>query len=938
MSRIAIALVLAVMAGCPQKQMSAPAPVVAAKPAPVPVPADGLAPPQPTLRLPRNFVPTSYAARLEIDPSKDRFAGSIAISGVIDQRSAVIWLHGHHLQIQRASATKETQEIALTVTPRGEELLEVRAARPLEPGEWTLLLDYAGEIDLRSTTGAFKQTVGGASYVYSQLEALYARRVFPCFDEPGVKVPWKLTLDVPSKLVAVSNSPIANETPLADDRKRVEFAVTKPIPSYLVAFGVGPFEIVDAGKTKHGTPIRILTLAHRAADAAWAAKTTAKLLETTEEFFGIPYPYDKLDMLTIPVTAGFSAMENAGLITFTETMILLDPVRSSKMRQHTWLVVGAHEIAHQWFGNLVTMAWWDDIWLNEGFANWLEHKTVAKIDPASHDELADIGTRNSALDDDSLVSARRIREPITSPDDILNGFDGITYDKGASILNMFEAYLGSDVFARGVRVYLNERAWGNATSSDFAAAISKVAGKDIGPAFATFLDQAGAPEITATVTCEGAPSIALRQQRYVPPGSPSPPATRPWIVPVCVAYEKAGKRAEACTLLDQPAATLALDTKTCPRWVMPNVNGRGYYRSAYTAAQLATLRDEAWPVLSWTERRAILFDTDAGATTGRLPLTVALSLVPKLLAGNDRFTVVPAIALPVGLAELVTDDLRPKYESWLRQTFGPGALEAGLVPKDTDSLDLEDTRGALVGAVGWMAREQKLIGEAVKLSDKWRDLPQSIRGLVLGIAVDAKQEAFDRILRDVATEPDRARRGDMFGALASVRDLRRQTAMLALVTDPKIDIRESLELLFKGPNEATRANARQFFKDHKDAILTRLPADETTGGSLAGLSALFTGTCRADQRAAVVDYVMKTFSTLPGGMRVVKQNIEEMDQCIATRALLEPEVRAWLGGVKIPKPGPGPAAAANKDLKRDSKKIDGAERPPPAKKPKKKSR
>ncbi len=922
MVRIWLALWIAGLAGCPQRQGITPAPRVAPAPAPRPPTADGLAPPQPTLRLPRNFVPTSYTARLEIDPAKDGFAGSIAIAGVIDQRSSVIWLHGSHLRIQRVSATKDAAEIALTATPRGDQLLELRAASPLDAGEWTLLLDYTSELDLRNTTGAFKQTVGGESYVYSQFEALYARRVFPCFDEPGVKVPWKLTLDVPKRLVAVANSSVLREVPLPGDRKRVEFAVTKPLPTYLIAFGVGPFEIVDAGRTTRGTPVRILTLAHRAADAAWAAKTTPKLLETTEDFFGTPYPYDKLDMLTIPVTAGFAAMENAGLITFTETVILLDPQRASKEHQHTWSVVGAHEIAHQWFGNLVTMLWWDDLWLNEGFANWLERKTVAKIDPASHDELAALVTRDSALDDDSLVSARQIRQPIEDPDDILNAFDGITYDKGASVLNMFEAYLGPEVFQRGVRAYLDERAFGNATSSDFVAAISKAAGKDIGAAFATFLEQAGAPEITATVSCAGNPSVALRQRRYLPPGAPAAPATRPWIVPVCVAYDRGGKRAEACTLLDQPAATLALDTKSCPRWVMPNVNGRGYYRNAYTAAQLTALRDEAWPQLSWTERRAIYFDAAAAATTGRLPLTVALSLVPKLLAGNDRFTVVPALDLPVGLDDLVTDELRPKYESWLRQTFGPGALKAGLTPKDTDNLDVETMRGVLVGAVAWRAREPLLIEEAIKLADKWRELPQSIRGLVLEIAVDAKQDVFDAILRDVRTEPDRARRGEMFGALGAVRDLPRQNAVLALVSDANIDIRETLELLLDGSNEATRANARKFFKDHAGEILKRLPADETAGGSIAGLSGLFTGTCSADQRDAVIEYVMTTFSRLPGGIRVVKQNIEEMDQCIATRKLLAPEIRGWLGGVKIPKP---PAPTTNQD----PKKIDGAAKPSP---------
>ncbi|MBL0216310.1 MAG: hypothetical protein IPQ07_20795 [Myxococcales bacterium] len=315
---------LAFVAGCPQRRLAGPE-VVPPKPVP-PVHTDGAAEPAtPGLRLPKDFVPTGYAARLDIDPAKAGFDGSIAITGTVARPTSVIWLHGYHLAVRQATATMASSEISITVTPRGTDLLELRAAAPLAPGEWTLMIDYAGELDLSNTAGAFKQTVDGASYIYTQLEAIYARRVFPCVDEPDNKVPWKLTLDVPGKLVAVSNTPITSEAPLAGGKRRVEFAQTKPLPSYLVAFGVGPFEIVDAGKTKRGIPVRVLTLAKRAADGAYAARTAAKLVEITEDWFGIPYPYEKLDLLTIPLTVGFGAMENAGLITFVESLILIDP-------------------------------------------------------------------------------------------------------------------------------------------------------------------------------------------------------------------------------------------------------------------------------------------------------------------------------------------------------------------------------------------------------------------------------------------------------------------------------------------------------------------------------------------------------------------------------------------------------------------------------------
>ncbi|HEU0030489.1 MAG TPA: M1 family metallopeptidase [Kofleriaceae bacterium] len=923
MQRCLVALVASLVAcGPPKPSVTVPAPVGTgategtAEPKPTKQ-GDALAPPQPTLRLPRNFLPTSYAARLVIDPKRDDFDGSIQIAGEVSERSSVIWLHGRKLTIRKAVAQQAGVEVALAVTPKGEDFLEIRAQKPLDPGAWTLAIDYKGELDKLNTAGAFKQIVADQSYVFTQLEALYARRIFPCFDEPDNKVPWKLTLDVPKPLVAVSNTPQTGESQVSDTMKRVEFAQTKPLPSYLVAFGVGPFEIVDAGKTKRGTPVRVITLAKRRAEGAWAAKTSPRLLELLEDWFGSPYPYEKLDLMSIPLTVGFGAMENAGLITFTERLILIDPVKASKEREHRYVVVAAHEIAHQWFGDLVTMKYWDDIWLNEGFANWVESKASAKIDPTYRDDQAELTMRNDALNADAIVSARQIRQPIESTDDILTAFDGITYDKGASVLAMFESYLGADVFQKGVRDHLAKHAYGNATSTDFAQSISQASGKDVDAAFASFLEQAGAPEITATLSCQGGKaSVALAQKRYVPPGSPTPPAGKPWIVPVCVVYDKGGgARGEACTLLSAETGTLELPaskTKACPRWMHPNVNGRGYYRSPYTTAQVTALRDEAWPKLSWTERRTLYFDVTDLATSGKLPLATALSFVPKLLAGNDRFTVPPALDFSIWIRDFVPDELLPKYEAWVRTTFGPGARKAGFTPRAKDTLDVEITRLELLHAVAWIGRDPMLVDEAVKLSDKWRDLPQSIRELVLHIAVDAKPEFFEKIRKDVYTEPDRTRRGEMFSALASVRDVERQKQALALVLDPKLDIRETLDIFGNSTTRMNHTVAQQFFREHHEEVMKRVPTDDTAG-PLAGLAYIYTWSCAADQRDAIADYVTKTFGKLPGGPRVVKQAIERMDQCIARRKLLEPELRAWLGGIKLPKPtGNAAPQAVNK--------------------------
>jgi alanyl aminopeptidase len=889
-----------------------PPPAIAAVRTAAP-PERGLEPPMPTLRLPRNFTATGYTATLAIDPAQTGFTGTIAIAGEIAERSSVIWLHGRELAVKRASATRAGAEIAMTATPHGDDLLELRAASPLAPGAWTLALDYTGTYDPLNTTGAFKQVVRGAPYIYTQFEALYARRVFPCIDEPDSKVPWQLTLDVPAALVAVSNTPVASEQPIDGGHKRVVFARTRPLPSYLVAFGVGPFDIVDAGKTRSGVPVRIVALKDRAPEAAYAAATSARLLDLLEEFFASPYPYEKMDMLSIPVTVGFGAMENAGLITFTETLMLLDSRpgshRGSREREYEWINVAAHELAHQWFGDLVTMKWWDDIWLNEGFATWAARKISARFEPAWQEELAEVGEVRQALTADSLVSARKIRQPIVAPDDILNAFDGITYEKGASVLNMFESYLGPEVFVRGVRDYLAKHAWGNATSSQFAAAISGAAGTDISAAFATFLDQAGAPELTAQLVCDRdrPPRLAVTQQRHVPPGAPAPAANRPWLVPVCVAFDRAGKRGETCQLVSAATSEIELDAPACPRWAMPNARGHGYYRVAYTAPQVTALRDSGWPQLTPGERRALFVDVADAAELGKLPLPLALSFVPRQLAVGDRFSVGAAIDLSIGLREFVPDELRPRYQAWLRQTFGPAARRAGLSPRDGDNLDVEAARNDLIYAVGDIGRDPPLGADAIRLAERWRDLPEGSRERVLAIGAHASPAVFQRLYQEVFSEADRNRRGQLLSALASARDVKQQAAALGLALDDRLDIRDTRFVLFGGEEEANRVAAQRFFQDHKDEILKRMPSDGTASGP-ASFVEVFTQSCAAERRDEIVDYVTRTFAAMPGGARTVQQAVERMDQCIARRQLIEPEIRGWLAGSK---PGGARGAKVN---------------------------
>ncbi len=903
MSPRVTSLVIGLVAACGSAAKTGPdltatPPPPSAAPAPVADPA--LDPPQPTLRLPRNFEPTAIRARLALDPARDGFTGSIEIDGDVRERSKGLWLHGRKLEVTAAKVTQAGKSMRLDVAAVGDDLLSLHPAEPLDPGRYTIALDYRGAFDLAEGVGAYKKTFDDVPYISTQFESIFARRVFPCIDEPDSKVPWQLTLDVPAQLVAVANTAAVSETAQGAGVKRVVFAPTKPLPSYLIAFGVGPYDLVDAGKTRSGTPIRIIALKGRANEARWSAETSARIVQLLEDYFGIPYPYDKLDHLARPTLLG-GAMENAGLITYGERLILRDPALITAGERFSWVDVAAHELAHQWFGDLVTTAWWDDIWLNEGFASWLGAKIVAQFDPAWRGDLLDTTEREVALSADSVVSARRVRQPIANPGDIFQAFDGITYQKGASVLAMFEHAIGPEKFRDGVRAYLAKHRFGNATSADFVAAISEVAGRDVAPAFSSFLDQAGAPVVHTELRCSAGqpPTLAISQHRYVRPGSPAAPEGTPWRIPVCVAFdrgpgrgtERGPGRGETCTELTSASTELTLDTKTCPAWVFANAGGRGYYRTSQAEAGLVALRDRGWQLLTPAERMVAFGDVAAFAATGEVDIGLELSFVPKLLAEHHRIAINAAVDAAGSARRWLPADQLPRFDAWVRKTFGPAARALSWQAHPHDDIDAERSRTALVSLVAWSG-DAPLRAAAVALAKTWRTLGSANRSQLLAVAADADPATFDRLLAAVTAEPNPELRNDLLRALAQVSDEARLRSVLALVFDQRIEPREARALVFAGRSVAQFRVVEAYFREHLPELLARFP--DNGNGAAAGFAGTFLRGCDAGQRDAAQAFVQEHFGKLTGGSRIIAQGLERFDQCVAAHALLAPKLLAWL--------------------------------------------
>ncbi|WP_164009458.1 M1 family metallopeptidase [Pyxidicoccus trucidator] len=855
----------------------------------------------PGLRLDGRVRPTRQAVTLELDPRKQGFRGTADLELSLSESTPELWLHGEELSVESATLVVNGRRVPVAALPMGAVLAFI-PEEPVGPGTATLHVEYTGRALAQEDSGIFREQEDGRWYAMTQFEALYARRAFPCFDEPSYKLPWQLTLRVRAEDGAFSNSPVQAEERGADGWKTVRFQPTPPLPSYLVAFAVGPFEVVDAGTAgRNAVPVRMLVPHGRGAEAAWAARITPPLLERLEAWFGTPYPFAKLDVVALPGVQG-GAMEHPGLITFG-TQGMLGPVEGDSVwRQRYFAETQAHELAHQWFGNLVTMAWWDDLWLNESFADWLAIKVVTQWQPGWRWDVRRVEARGHAMEEDQLVSARSIRQPIQSTGDIHGAFDGITYGKGAAVLAMFESWVGPDAFQLGVQRYLRTHARGTATTADFFQALSATVDRDVGPAFSTFLDQPGVPLVSMALTCpkDGPPRLALEQRRYLPLGSPGGAhSKRPWHVPLCVRYVAGGTEGRACTVLTEPTGTLVLDgAKGCPDAVHPNADGRGYYHALLLGDGLERLARGGGRGLTVPERRVLMDDARALVSSGDLNVAQALTLTTRLLRPEDPDLVEGAVAVVGGVRdEFVPTSHLPHRARFVRGLFGPLARRLGFEQRPGESEDERMLRPLLVWMVANVGEDPALRAEARRLTLRWLEdrsvLSQDAAYAVLGTAAASGDAALHQRLREaLRTTPSGRERDLLFNALGTFKDPALSRASLDLLLAPEVDAREALPILFGQLAEPpTRAGAFAFLREHFESMLQRLPRD-----SAAWLLATGGYFCDAGQRQQVADFLGPHALRIDGGARALAQSLERVDLCIAQREALRPGLERFLGG------------------------------------------
>lgn len=855
----------------------------------------------PTLRLGDEVQPLRYRLDLTVIRQQDTFAGKIEIDLNVRKPADVVWLNARGLRIDSARLVSGGRTLPAKVQTSGTEFAGFALPSAIPAGPAQLQIEYHGDFNKLGSDGLFKVREGGEWYVYTQFEAIDARKAFPCFDEPSFKTPWQLTVHVNQADAAVSNTPVQSETGEPDGRRKVVFGETKPLPSYLVALCVGPFDFVDAGKAGvNHTPLRMVTPKGKANQAKYAAEVTGPLLAEIENYFGVPYPYEKLDIMAVPLFGG--AMENAGLITYVQTLMLRDPARDTIERQRGYALVVAHEMAHQWFGDLVTTAWWNDIWLNEAFASWMDAKIVRHWKPEWHTEIDEQNTRLGAMGGDGLISARKIRQPIESNDDIVNAFDGITYSKGEAVIGMFENWMGEDAFRRGVQRYIRQYSWRNATAGDFLDSLASAGNQPVGRAFSTFLDQAGVPLLSVSLNC-GAPggaTLHLTQKRALPLGSEGS-TQQTWQVPVCVRYEDGGAIHRECTLLNAASLDWKLaEARGCPAWVQANADGKGYYRTRYEGDLLGKLLGDRGAHLAPTERVAALGDVDALTTMGEIPSGNALALAREFAGDPVRQVAGSAIGIVAGVRDhLVPKELQANYTRFVDRTFGARALHLGWKTKAGEDPDTRLLRASLVPFVALWGGDQSLAAEARKMADQWLGdrtaVDPDIVRPVLEVAARTGDEAFfKRLQAALRSTHDRQQRELILSAMGSFSDPHIAREAMSLVLDRDFDLRESGSLL-RGPTEidSTRRLPFEFVKANYDALIARVPAGSTFGfGEF--LPFVAAGFCDEPSRTEVAAFFEPKVDRFAGTRRNLAQVLETIRNCTAYRTAQQASVAEFL--------------------------------------------
>lgn len=673
-------------------------------------------------RLPRNVVPWHYNLELAPNLAEATFSGTQEVSLEVREATTTIVLNSLDIEIDEAICVDK-----FGVRHSGAVSYDVETERatiafesPIAAGSARLNLVFRGELNDK-LVGFYRSTYTDASGVtqtlaVSQMESTHARRAFPCWDEPAFKATFDITLVVEEGLTAVSNAREVGREARGPGQVAVKFATTMKMSTYLVAFVVGPLEITEVVVTNGGIPIRLVHPIGKGHLTTYALEAASFALDFFAEWFDIPYPADKLDLVAVPDFA-FGAMENVGCVTFREVLLLIDPETATQTELERLVDVVAHELAHMWFGNLVTMDWWEGIWLNEAFATFMELLATDAFRPEWQRWLSFGLSRTAAFDVDGLTATRPIEFPVISPDDAEGMFDLLTYEKGAAVLRMLQLYLGDEAFQAGIRRYLSAHQYGNTKTTDLWDAIEEASGEPVRRVMDTWIYQGGFPVVEVELD-NSAHQVTVGQRQYLAASDAARQSSgKEWVVPVTLRSSVAGN-VENSRLLLEPETASTLKLSGTADWVVANVDGGGFYRVSYGPVAATGLQTNLFS-LSAAERYGLLDDTWAALLANRTSSREVLDLVGALAAGETDLSVWERIGGVLrNLDRYIPETGQTAWQSEVQSLVAPASQRLGTEPQPDESDRDRQLRGVLLGLLGTVASDPSAIGRARELHNR----------------------------------------------------------------------------------------------------------------------------------------------------------------------------------------------------------------------------
>ncbi len=843
-------------------------------------------------RLPEDARPENYKLTFTPDLDQAKFEGNETLSLRLLKPSSEITLNAVDIDFHEVTVTAGGTTQKATVTPEKEkEMVVLKVEKPLPAGPAKIHITYTGILNNEMRGLYLGKDDHGRKYAATQFEATDARRAFPSFDEPDYKATFDITAVADKGMVAISNQKVLSDTPGPGDKHTVRFMTTAKMSSYLAALIVGNFEYIEG--EADGIPIRIYSTPGKKEMGAFSLEVAQNVLKYYDHYFAIKYPYGKLDLIALPdFSAG--AMENTGCITFREVILLIDEKHGSVGLKKEIASVIAHEMAHQWFGDLVTMKWWDDIWLNEGFATWMSSKPIEAWRPEWNFKLDDVSDTANTLNVDSLENTRPIHQAAETPAQIQELFDGIAYGKAAAVLRMLESYLGEDTFRAGVNAYLQQHQYANATADDFWDTQAKTSKKPVDKIMPTWVKQAGAPIIHVKAQCSGnSTSVTLEQQRYFFDRTKfEAPNDQLWQIPLCMRGSASGKGAK-CEVMTRKEESFTLPG--CSTWVLANAGATGYYRTAFQESAVRALASDAETKLTPAERIATENDIWAAVRVKREPVGDYLAFAQGLQSDRSR-AVVEDVLGSLGYIEryLVSDSDRDEFRMWLRQYLSPTMKDLGYEAKPGESDEQGTLRAEIFRALGYNARDPETLEEAHKIADKALADPASVNAEMASAALalsalNGDEAFYDRVMAATKNPKSPELYYTYLYTLPRFSDPKLLQRTLDFAITPDVRSQDALRVITSVlRNPAGRDLAWNFIQSHWDAVAKA--GGPFASAEVVGSTSVF---CDAGLRDQVTDFF--SAHKIAAAERTYKQSIERINNCIDLKSQQAPQLASWLG-------------------------------------------